>query len=436
MLLHLESVSSVKLHMYRAHMRTIWRLARRSHYFSRFYPVATSTSMVYRSVLYGDATSMDFALDFDARNIPPANWPRYRSLPKLLKNRGYRIILLSSSPLASESCRESNDQLSVNSRSIARLLQTAADGMEDCRKKGQPFMIFFWDATSHAAFANTEKNSAEDLQKRFAAGYEQIDSSTGHIADMLTKLNLWDDTVLAAYGDHGDELWNHGFNRGYCHGTTPYGPLCHTPFFIISPDFPACIDSRIISSIDIRDTLFCHLFPEYRALKPNSRFGGRNVFHKPRVLAGSANLFPLQREYADLEKALTKGYSLTDGAYRFVVSSGGMNPEAGGMEFFLETLDPMNSRNLLDFFELDSNGEIVRFNPPPGAIAECFHGFFGEKTISEIQERFTTLKALQRKVRKMLEDHARPFVDLEKAHFFPEQAYLHSKPRAPGRLLH
>jgi hypothetical protein len=427
-IVHLESVSNVKLHMYRAQMPAIWKCIRGSLFFPNFHSAATSTSMVLRSVISGDPSSMNYALDFETRITPPPEWPRYRNLARLLQVYGYYTITLHSSPITGIEAREDKKSVFVNNPGITQQLRFARDAIGKCRKEGRPFHLFFWDASSHAAFANTGKNAAGDLEARFAAGYAHIDGSFAEILRIMDDLDCRSDTILAVYGDHGDELWNHGFNHGYCHGTAPYGPQCHTPFAISSPDIPVGIAPNLMSSSDILATMFAILFPELGPLPPKSPFSGLNIFKKERGLAATNNLFPLQREYSDLEKTLTRSYSLTDGRYRFVVSSGGVRPECGGMEFFLELLDPVNSCNLLDFFQLNANGDIEKYVPPGRVECPWFFQLFSNTSIIKITEKFAKLRSMQYKTIKKYEKHVLSHVAVGKVRLFPELPFRQKKP--------
>jgi hypothetical protein len=428
-LMHLESISAAKLWQYRDIMGTVWRLMESSLSFTRFQSAATSTAMAMSSVMTGDPSRYDYAANFSRRKDIPAAFPRYTSLAQLVARQGYSRMSLMSCPLLNVGKGVTKDTIYQNSPNIRDLLLTAQQGLSEYKTLGRPFYLYFWDASSHMAFNSNAAQQMPNFERQLAAGYSHIDHSFNQILTYIAELGLWDDTIFVVFGDHGDELWNHGLNKGYCHCTAPYATLCHTPFFIHSQGIQPGISSNLACTDDIRDTVYALAFPDSPPPAANSAFSGVNLLQMRRRYAFSHNMLPLQAEYSDPEKGLTKGYSIADGVYRLVVTTGGRNPDAGGMELFCDPLDPMNSRNLLDFFELDDAGEIARFTPPADAKARHFQAALKPPATAEIANAITAMKPLLRKHILQREEYGLRFFKGAGKHVFPEHPFRRAKRR-------
>jgi hypothetical protein len=157
-------------------------------------------------------------------------------------------------------------------------------------------------------------------------------------------------------------------------------------------------------------------------------YDGIDALNEKRELAFSQNLFALQLECSDPERGLTKGYSVTDGDYRLVVSSGGADPRNGGLEFYCDRVDPTNSRNLLDFFRLDSHGGIAAFSPPPEAVNREFALTFNPEAAAHLTGVYHKLKKALYEFVRGKEERALPF-NPGPRHVMPESVFRHSRKR-------
>lgn len=393
LILHLESVSRANLWQYRIEMGTIWRLMSQSFRFSRFYPSATSTDMAMTDFCYGDSSLKDFAptyqiskdIDFGSGDFSHVNLDLMRA--------GYKYYYFGSSPYSKMARLVKKHQVYVNNPNLSHLVNDFKFFIEMNRHSQQPFFAYFWDDSAHLAYPSQIKDAAESAPDRLRTAYALIDASVNRVISNLIEAGLWEKTIIIGFGDHGDEAWSHGLNRGYCHSIAPYSSVAWTPMFMFDPEqFDSTTTSRVASTIDLKHTILGMAFPGAAEHAGNTRFSGINLLKERRKYAFSQNMFALQREQTDPEQGMLKGYSITDGAFRLVASSGGRKPQQGGMALYCEQADPANSLNLLKFFSLDKNGDIKKFSPPQEAAAKHFQSAFGPPQVESIWNAFEELK--------------------------------------------
>ncbi len=400
-ILHLESVSNTLLWQYRLELGTIWRLMQESQWFTNFITNATSTRMSMNALLSGSTAENDNYSHYNDSQPPDGRWKDLGMYLAGAKEKGYveRIYTLDyyfrRNSVSGRWHTYNNTQM---------LFSSMRDYVGENTAAGQPFFLYFNDQVSHMALDNEAKMTAPTFSERFRQSYRSLDADINQLLVILTESNAWDNTVIVAVGDHGDEMWSHGLNRGYCHGIAPYASLTRTPLAIYEAGAPARIDDRLLSMADLMETLTVRLLGDTPDISVGAfrtaPFSGINVDREKRDLVFCQNLYALQLEYDDPEKGMTKGYAVTDGIYRLVVSSGGNKPRDGGLEFYCDSVDPTNSRNLLDFFILGVDGEPVMFRPPPEADAPEFAAVFNPEAVRHLTATYSRL-------RRALHDHVR-----------------------------
>ena len=459
--LHLESVSNTILWQYRIELATTWRIFQHSFAYTHYYSSSVSTDTVLDELLYGTSDVYDaspkFGERFDLTNPALAAAVTCNSLESFAFFEGYDYFNFIEYPW----CNGIEDSTHFYHPNMELVVARLKDRMRAGATSGKPFVLHFRVVVSHMAYDDPVKIRAATFSERFRLGYQRQDQAVAMAMSALDELGLLENTTVVFYGDHGDELWSHGLNTGYCHSIIPYASLCWTPLFIYEHGKPGGVSDRIVSTIDLRESLVKRMCPEYNpenhpvgvslknrlgetkspprgwpvdgVLPPfrSTRFEGIDAFNEERELAFTQNLFALQLEYSDPECGLTKGYSVTDGIYRVVVASGGDNPKAGGgIEFFCDRLDPFNKRNLLDFFKLDPNGDIREFYPPTEAFVREFSLLFGESAIDGLKQTYARLKGALHEFVRAKEEKALRHLDGRKHHVMPETAFRHSRKRA------
>jgi hypothetical protein len=108
---------------------------------------------------------------------------------------------------------------------------------------------------------------------------------------------------------------------------------------------------------DLRSTILGLLFPEQPPAVSRNRFGGVDLSREKRELAFIQNKFALQDENARPGET-RKSYAVTDGRYRLSATSPNPATGQGGLELYLDEIDPMNCSNLLGFMELNDQGQV------------------------------------------------------------------------------
>ncbi|MDR1519030.1 MAG: sulfatase-like hydrolase/transferase, partial [Planctomycetota bacterium] len=396
-LLHLESISRANLWQFRNELGTVWRLMSQSLQFNRFFSSATSTTMAVTDLYYGDSSGSDLCPLYQISRVMPPNSEKFAHLGVIVQSRDYDWYTFHADPYRKKESAIQNRHVFINDFDVPSLCEKALRQMAEAKRDGRRFFAYFWDDSPHLAFPSPVKDRAGGVAGRLRTAYALADASLNRLLAGLAELGLWDDTIIVGFGDHGDEPWSHGLNRGYCHSLAPYASLTWAPMFIFDPGrFQPGIDSRLASMVDLKPTLLGLLFPDDPPAAPATLFAGLDLFRSQREFAFSQNMFALQREYSDPEQGMVKGYAVTDGAYRLVVSSGGRDPDHGGMEFYCDQADPANSLNLLKFFKLDRHGEISRFHPPPDAVAKYFPCVFGSSQVESLRASFRKLKSALR----------------------------------------
>ncbi len=440
-LIHLESVSNTILWQYRVELGTVWRLMQQSCVYNHFYASSSSTDTVLVELFNGCSDTFDGLSLYKEHRNPNHIWIqnnlKLTTLHNILNAAGYDVFYPTEHYLGPPS----SDQFSMADFNVDKLLAASAERLARAKAAAKSIFLIFRMVIPHMAYDDGVKIQATTFSDRFRLGYLQLDRTINKLLSIVIELGMWDDSIIVCYGDHGDELWSHGVNKGYCHAIPPYASLNWVPLFIYDSSRPPGSSNRVISTIDLRESLLKLLMPgidptqyvQWWDKKPYAPFrqtpyDGIDAFNERRELAFSQNLFALQLEYTDLEQGLTKGYAVTDGMYRLVVSSGGNNPKNGGMEFFCDQVDPANTRNLLDFFALDVNGDIRKFSPPPEAVDGAFALTFNERAVTHLTGTFHKLKKslyefVRDKERRGLQFNHGP------SHVMPESVFKHSRKR-------
>lgn len=424
---HLESVSNAILWQYRVEMDAIWELMQMSQVYSNFHANATSTRMAVMTLTRGHTEINDHLPHYGmaAKNPGVMN----TTLWWYLRDAGYCPYTIIHDRLFH---RRGSGDLWIKVNDFESCINSFQAEIDAAASKKRPFAIWIRDYTSHMAANTPFKLSASSLSERFRNAYRGINATMKSILDVLRIKNLLDNTVVVVYGDHGDELWCHDVNRGFCHGTPPYSSLTWTPLFIYESGQKPSVVNDLIAMSDLRNLVLRRLVPDY-APPPQRAFHedsfGVNQETKKRELAFSQNLYALQMEYDDPERALTKGYAVTDGEYRVVVTSGGNTTRDGGMEFYCERLDPFNSRNLLDYFQLDGNGEPTGLMPPAETSSPDFPAAFNRHAVEALKKRYCFLRRELHAFVRAKESLAMRRKASVEYHVMPERVFRHSRKR-------
>ncbi len=101
----------------------------------------------------------------------------------------------------------------------------------DLYEDGYTGPVFDWPAYDSVTDETPEQ--IRHLRTRYAASVSACDARLGEVLDLMDDLDLWDDTMLIVWTDHGHMLGEHDlFAKNY---QPWYEELSHTPFFVWDP---------------------------------------------------------------------------------------------------------------------------------------------------------------------------------------------------------
>jgi hypothetical protein len=362
----MDGVSQTLFWQYREAMPFLWNLYNRSAMFRRFYAASTSGLSSFCDFAFGDSTMLDHNRAYP--NAPGCLAGGGENLFSLLRRRGYGTLgLMRASPAPGYAkagfwgawpeecgrfqCREEDgDCRTLVGDFLAR---NALDG--------RPFVLYAGERAARLDDAHPEKLEEKTFHGRVEKGYALLDRSAKHILDTLEESGFLANTVVAGFGPYGTDPWKHGVFAGRTHAFDPYADLCWTPLFIYRNGADAGVADQLLSMIDLKPTLMRLLFPDEPGREPASANAGVDVLSYTRKAAFTQSLFAFERENAGPSLGLAKSYAITDGDQRLVVSSDGGIPGEGGMELYYDPRDPGNTRNFLDFFQIDPDGAMTAF---------------------------------------------------------------------------
>lgn len=128
--------------------------------------------------------------------------------------------------------------------------------------------LFDWPA-----YADVSESPEEEarLRHNYAALVSQCDANLGRVLDAMDRLDLWKDTMLIVWTDHGFLLGEH--RRWAKNLPTIWNEIARTPFFLWDPRHPESAGERryalVQPAIDLGPTLL-----RYFGLKPTSEMTG------------------------------------------------------------------------------------------------------------------------------------------------------------------
>ncbi len=83
-------------------------------------------------------------------------------------------------------------------------------------ERHRPFVLWLCNFISHIDF-NIYIDSKEGGIGRWAEGYKYFDKEVRYIFELLKDKNLLSSTSIIFYGDHGDDIYSHGYHEGLTH---------------------------------------------------------------------------------------------------------------------------------------------------------------------------------------------------------------------------
>ena len=101
------------------------------------------------------------------------------------------------------------------------------------------------------AFKQFDDRDRMDFLTHYYAGVTQTDAQVGRLMDALSRLKLWDRTVVIFVGDHGYHLGE----RGWWNKNTLFDRSCRAPFLLVAPGVKPAVCRGLVEFLDIYPTV-------------------------------------------------------------------------------------------------------------------------------------------------------------------------------------
>jgi iduronate 2-sulfatase len=197
----------------------------------------------------------------------------------------------------------------------------------------------------------TENLAEEKIQRRLIHGYYAAssfaDAQIGRVLDELDRLDLWQDTLIVLWGDHGWHLGDHGYWTKH----TNYEQANRIPLIVVAPGVarPGSSTRQLAETVDVFPTL--------------AELAGLPAPEGPQPIDG-ASLVPVLRDpaatlrdhaYHCFPRGGRMGRAIRTSRYRLVEwKKPGEGGDSADFELYDYQQDPGETRNLAE-----SKPEIV-----------------------------------------------------------------------------
>jgi hypothetical protein len=254
------------------------------------------------------------------------------------------------------------------------------------KSAARPFAFYVWNVDGHLQTPPHYPPLVDDAAARdpwafVATGVRRIDRTVARVTAALQEHGLLDDTLVVAYGDHGDDYYAHAYFNGWEHSIPPYSTIVDTPLLFVDPRLPPARHRRIVSTVDLKEMLLEILTPEV-----TTESAARCYARETRTIAFSQSHLAAQQ---GRRRGLPfwRGYSATNASYHLLVTD-------RGAELYHRRLDPENHNNLLSFFR-DRRG-VLTLEPHPQNVAGHRAIAFGGRPEAIVQNYHQLADALRR----------------------------------------
>lgn len=427
-LLHLDSVSNMPLWLHLDDMPTLRKLMTRSLRFVNFHSASTTFAASLSDLLMGDSSGLDHLTLFSQEGARAAE--KSANLMSLLVERGYVPLGVQYGFLSPDDAP--GDLWGIWPEACGAfqrhdchrtLRETVREYFARSRSDASPFVLYFRATSAHLCDRDPEKEAETSYSERFHVGYRLLDASVRELLLELEESGQTGNTVIATFGNHGDDLWRHGVYRGRSHGLDPYATLTWCPLSIHMPEGNPGMTKRLTSMIDLKAILCGLLFGDAFIPGGTTPFSGIDTLRQARGVAFAQSMPALMAERSDARRSRTKSYAVTDGDYRLVASAKVDLNDSAGLELYVEQWDCGNTRNLLDFFRLNAQGEIVEFTAPSSAVHPHFRMTMHQGNVIQLVKTYESLRAVLYSFVKAKEEEALRYADGGKAELFPDVAF-------------
>lgn len=426
-ILSLDAVSQTLFWQYREAMPTLWSLYNRSAMFRRFYTASTSAFQSFSDLVHGDAAELDHNAKFPTG--PGCFAGRASNLFAILRDRGYRTLGIQHGGACPDYAEHDYYGAWPEGCGAFRLhadyalFHTDIDAfLDQAKADGAPFAMYVSDRVARPDDASPEKVDAVLYHQRFEKGYSLLDRTADRLLKKLEESGLLPGTIVAAFGPYGMDPWKHGVYRGRTVGIDPYADMCWTPLMLYNNAADIGVADQLFSVIDLKPTLLHMLFPDDSQPEARDILAGIDILRYRRQVALTQNMFALERENEGPALGAAKSYAVTDGDQRLIVSSAGGISGEGGMELYFDPRDPGNTRNFLDFFNLDQNGVMTAFGRKD-IIHVHFTQSFKQNLVMSIVQSYNNMRELLYNFIRFKEREAQALPGAADGMLFPDDVF-------------
>ncbi len=376
-LIHLESLNEIIYRMDKSCFPVLSEWEKKSIRFTNYFSTATSTLMVMSDLAYGDMKKFE---PCDRLSSVVDKGKDKKSIFDSLSEKGYLVTALDYTVFQDVYKGNDNNFIGINTQ--LQHYENRSDfenAIENSMTLDVPFVLWVCDIQNNIDVNHKILSVNEELENVNAfdlriEGYKHLDDNVDFVISCLEKKGILDDTSIIFYGDHGDDLFMHGWHGGLSHAIEPYSTLIKTPFWIYDSRFESTDLNDLQDTTDIAVIINCLLE------LPEKKLNIKELKIRNRQYTFARNMYAAQMLRKD---TFNKAYSVTNGKFLLQVSN-------YGLELFNLFLDKVCSHNLLDYFEyenetLDFNNEIY------GIPGKHFGGVYGEKELEFIKGVFYEL---------------------------------------------
>ncbi len=383
-IVHLESLNMLNYRMNRHFFPTLQKIEENSLFFEKYYSSATSTIMVMSDLAYGgmlhDESCGGIAWALDKQVYQQSFFDKWKA-------EGYQTYIMQypkdSSPDSEWTNRNHRLGIDIDIKEIEKYSEYLS-AIHQIFNRDERFVLWTCCYTSNISFNKTELDDIDiSGLSRWEESYKRLDKQVFDLISILNESGHGNDTILIFYGDHGDDLFQHGWYGGLTHAIEPFETLVHTPLFVLDNRIKAANIEKLVSTVDIGKMSDCLL------KLPEREITCDEFVTQMRDYAVSRNLYAAQMvRLGNFEKS----YSITDGYYMFMAGN-------RGMSLYYTPMDASCHNNLLELFELQS-GEFVVNKEMRRRMAFHFQAIYDEKTLKLISDKANEMKVrLQKHVK-------------------------------------
>jgi len=377
-IIHLESISNTLLSSYLHLAPTLENLKSKSVSFENFFSGSTSTVMTICELLHGSSSEMNQIDKYNNITVKSN-----KNLFKILSDNGYSIH-----GLGYPDWRDENHPIKEmwpDEQSEFKRFGSEQD-LVDCFNQAtdnKPFAIYFWNLITHLEYSDEYIETSDSYTQLIEKSIEQADKTLAKLLELLETKGLMEETVILAYGDHGDDYWVHDYQAGMTHLIEPYTNLVWCPLYIYDSGLTPEKNFNLAGIRDIKET--CLYLLGLKSDKPGD-LDGINLFTEKNNVVFSQNLLTKQAFNSYLP--INKAYSVVNDDYNLIASN-------NGLEMYAYRLDPYNKFNILNMFKLNEDGSLEFQNAGLYEFSPYKHLFIKtEKYIDEIKGNFYSLRDL------------------------------------------